>query len=137
MIRCLRIQNYKDAVTFLPDRGRDVMACSLCERYTYKHVGLQLVLDKNGAHEFSYPRDDGGFGSRMLKSWSWYFGHDLGAMMLIPLLVWYNKEFYQYHSCAEYMSRFEKFSEGNGNGEIYLNDVYREDVPDCESDFGI
>lgn len=67
LIRCLRINNYKDAITFLPDRGRNLTTCSFCERRIYKHVGFQLVIDKSGNHQFHYPKDEGGFLSRMTK----------------------------------------------------------------------
>jgi len=110
--------------------------CSVCERRIYKHVGLELVLDKNGAHSFAYPRDEGGLGSRLLKNWTWHFGHDLGSILTMPFMAWHYGEFLRNHSCTEYIKRFEKFVE-RGNGALYLNDIYREDVPDCDSDFGI
>lgn len=107
----------------------------MCERYFYAHVGLQLTLNKDGGHEFAYPKDDGGKWERLMKNWTWHFGHDLGVLVTMPVVVWYNREFLLYHSCSEYARRFEKFSEVNG--DLYLNDVYRTDVPDCDSDFGI
>lgn len=135
LVRCLRIQNYNDAITILPDESTDIRCFSCGDRNLYKHVGLQITIDKNGAHKFGYTRDKDGSISRVMKNGVAYFGHNLGVLVMLPAMAMHTQEFLRNHSCGEYTDRFEKFSEQNG--DLYLNDIYRDDVPDCDGEFGV
>lgn len=55
--------------------------------------------------------------------------------MAMPLMAWYYTHFYLFHSCTEYIRRFELFAARNE--DLYLNDLYKQDVKDLDSDFEI
>jgi hypothetical protein len=64
-----------------------------------------------------------------------FFGHDLGVLVMLPAMACHTREFLKNHYCGEYQQRFEKFAETNS--ELYLNDVYRDDGPDCVGEFAL
>jgi hypothetical protein len=122
LVRCLRIQNYNDAVTVLPDQSTDFRCFSCSDRRHYQHAGLQLTIDENGGHKFAYARDKGGDLSRLMQKGTRFFGHDLGVLMMLPAMACYTRDFLKYHNCGEYRDRFTKF--GQLNKDLYLNDIY-------------
>lgn len=54
---------------------------------------------------------------------------------MLPAMMCHTREFLKNHNPKEYSVRYAKFSERNG--ELYLNDVYRDDVPDCDGEFSM
>eukprot|EP00544_Gedaniella_sp_CCMP2646_P000167 CAMPEP_0202509274 /NCGR_PEP_ID=MMETSP1361-20130828/52690_1 /ASSEMBLY_ACC=CAM_ASM_000849 /TAXON_ID=210615 /ORGANISM="Staurosira complex sp., Strain CCMP2646" /LENGTH=105 /DNA_ID=CAMNT_0049143489 /DNA_START=1088 /DNA_END=1406 /DNA_ORIENTATION=+ len=98
-------------------------------------VGLQITLDKNGSPEFAYARDRGDKFSRALKNGLTFFGHDPGVLVMLPAMACHTGEFFKNHNGGEYQQRVEKFAETNS--ELYINDVYRDDVPDCDGEFAL
>lgn len=135
MVRCLRIQNYRDAITMLPHEAHHIQCFSCDDRNLYKHVGLELTIDKKGTYEFAYSRDKGKSFGRTMKNGTAYFGHGIGVLLMMPVLAFHSREFLTNHNCGEYRERFEKFAKQNT--DVYLNDIYQKDVPDCDSEVGI
>lgn len=80
-------------------------------------------------------RDKGGDLRRLMKKGTIFFGHDLGVLMMLPAMACYTRDFLKYHGCGEYCDRFAKF--GQLNKDLYLNNIYRDDVSDCDGEFGI
>lgn len=119
LVRCLRIQNHRDAVTFLPHRGRGIH-CISKDRNGFRHVGLEMTVYKNGRHRFAYPTVKRGIG-RQFFDWVFHFGRDVGVLVTLPLTVVYSREFARNHSRQEYRERFDRFAERNG--DLYLNDI--------------
>lgn len=122
-IRCLRVANYKDLVTLLPDRGSlSCLYIVCCQANVFRHVGVELKLYANGRYQLSRPSDNSSYFNMFLKDWTNQVKNSLYIIVTLPMICC-KEDFLRYHGCKEYTERLFKCSSALQN--VYLNTLYR------------
>ena len=124
-IRCLRIANYKDLVTLLPDRGSfSCLYILCCQQNVYRHVGMEITLySDNNRFEFSHSPESRSFLGVFFRDWKKQIKHSLYLLLTLPFVCCCRENFLANHSCREYLQRLQGAS---AHLQVeYLNDLYR------------
>jgi len=148
-LRCVRLANYKDVVTLLPDHGTwSCLYITACQGLVYRHVGWEIKCYLGSgiaAAAAAAARGGGGGGTitcQITRSnrhadasygtvwrYDWYKQLRNCALLVItlPLLMCAgccHEDFLRYHSCKEYMERLWVNAEYLQSKQ--LNDLYDE-----------
>jgi len=122
-MRCLRIANYKDLVTLLPDRGSvSCLYILCCQSSVFRHVGIELKLFRNGTYRLSRPAEDTGYLSLFCKDWTKQVKNAFVMILTLPLVCLCKEDFLKYHGCREYMERLMKSA--RKTRDLHLNTIY-------------
>lgn len=105
-LRCLRISNYKDLVTVLPDRGTfSLLYILCCQSRIYRHVGVGLKLYPGGRHEIERASDSDGCLGVFCQDLGRQIKSSLSLVATLPFVLCCREDFLKYHGCREYMER--------------------------------
>jgi pimeloyl-ACP methyl ester carboxylesterase len=124
-LRCLRVANYQDLVTLLPDRGQwSCLYILFWQASVYRHVGMEIKL--YNANKFEVTRADDaelGYVSTFLEDWSRQVKHAISFILSLPFLVCCGTNFGKHHGCKEYMERLL----GNERGlmSLHMDTMYK------------
>lgn len=128
-LRCLRIANYKDLVTLLPDRGTwSCFVIMCCQSIVYRHVGIELKLyHGNKAYALTKADDSRSYLGIFLRDWKKQVKHAFAVILTLPMILFCccrRNQFLKFHACQEYMQRL--LAHEKPLSETYLNRVYQQ-----------
>lgn len=125
-LRCLRVVNYEDLVTQMPDRSSlSCLYLFIGQRFIFRHVGMELKLFKNREFEVSYPKRNG-FGLRLfLTDWKTHISNLMTRLAYVCCM----ENDLKYHWCSEYLKRIENSKQDllNVRCKDLYDDVLSED----------
>lgn len=122
-LRCLRIANFKDLVTLLPDRGSlSCLYIVCCQANIYRHVGMELKLYSSSKYGICRSAESKSYMGVFLHDWGRQIKNAVHMIVTLPFVCCCREDFLKYHGCSEYMERIA----GNGRHlqHQYLNDLY-------------
>lgn len=105
-LRCLRIANYKDLVTLLPDRGSlSCLYIVCCQSNVYRHVGMELKLYSASKFTISKSCESNSYFKMFLRDWRRQVKNSFFMVLSLPFLCCCREDFLKNHGCGEYMER--------------------------------
>lgn len=122
-LRCLRISNYKDLVTLLPDRGSlSCLYIICCQSHVYRHVGMELKLYGPSKYVLARSAHSNSYIGIFMRDWVRQVKNAAHMIITLPIVCCCREDFLKYHGCSEYMERIA----GNGRKlhHQYLNELY-------------
>jgi hypothetical protein len=127
-LRCLRIANFKDLVTLLPDRGTwSCFVIMCCQSIVYRHVGIELKLYSGKKFALSKADDSRSYLQIFLRDWKKQVKHAFAVVFTLPMLLvccCRRNQFLKFHGCQEYIERL--LAHEKVLSETYLNHVYQQ-----------
>jgi len=150
-IRSLRVTNYFDIFTQLPDRASYLYAIPFwwgphmiyyyiaytflffvcCQNRVYRHVGMALQLySQEGRYKFKYRKSRRNYCLRLILDWKQHWKQTVQRIMTIPFVCFCDcccmkENFNKNHSVVEHMHRLKGCS--MVLQDTYLNDLYKEE----------
>lgn len=122
-LRCLRIANFKDLVTLLPDRGSlSCLYIICCQSHVYRHVGMEMKLYGPSKYVLARSAHSNSYLGIFVRDWARQVKNAAHMIITLPFVCFCREDFLKYHGCSEYMERIA----GNGRNlqYQYLNELY-------------